>query len=143
LQPRGPNDPADFSPTDSSTRAPFEAPAVSPEPWTPSTGTGSNGEARSDWAAAARERVANPSGWAWQDPEAPAGEPRFEARDTSHPAVPAGSRRGGRGLRTVVATALLSALLASGSTVAIVSLVHPGSTTTGTGSGATPNAAVT
>jgi S1-C subfamily serine protease len=42
----------------------------------------------------------------------------------------------------VVAAALLSAVLASGSTVAIVSLVHPGSTV-GSATGSTPNAAVT
>jgi serine protease Do len=143
MQPRDPNHPADSSPTDSAPRAPFEAPAPRPDSWSPPPGTSSSGDAPSDWASAARERVTQPSGWAWQDPEAPATAPRFEARDTGQPSASAGSRRGGRGIRTVVATALLSAVLASGSTVAIVSLVHPSSTPIGAGTGATPNAAVT
>jgi serine protease Do len=150
MQPPDPNHPADPSPTASSTGAHFEAPAPSPEPWSPSTGTGSSDEAPRDWATAARERVAHPSAWAWHDREASAeeprlsaDEPRFETRAAGQPAVPAHPNRGGRGIGTVVATALLAAVLASGSTVAIVNLVHPNSTATGAGGGATPNAAVT
>ena len=148
MQPRDPNPPVDSSPTESlpaesSTRVPFDAPAARPDPWSPPAASGPSGDPPAgDWAAAARERVARPTAWAWQDPDAPTGEPRFEAREPGHAAVSAESRRGGRGVGTVLATALLAAILASGSTVAIVSLVHPGSPA-GAAGGATPNAAVT
>jgi serine protease Do len=46
-------------------------------------------------------------------------------------------------MATIVAAAFLSAVVASGSTVAIVSLVHPGSTTPAIAAAPTPNAAVT
>ena len=95
-----------------------------------------------DWAVASRERVGDPSRWSWRDPDASAAEPRFEARDPGRNAAP-GNGAGRRPIGTVIAAALLSALLASGSTVAIVSLVHPGSSTPTSPATPTANAAVT
>jgi S1-C subfamily serine protease len=95
-----------------------------------------------DWANAARDRV-TPSAWTWRDPETSPTEPRFEARDAGALAAPTATTGGRRSVGTVVAAAFLSAVLASGSTVAIVSLVHPGSTAPAVASAPTANAAVT
>ncbi len=115
-------------------------------PWSPPAEWSS----RSDLAAA-RDRVGQSPGWPWRDAAAdPAAgaaaihEPRFETRPlstSSDPKGPGGSSRR-RSVGTVLSAALLSAVLASGSTFAIVSIVDPGSS----GSPAattTPNAAVT
>jgi S1-C subfamily serine protease len=99
-----------------------------------------------DWSRAARERMADSPGWPWRDADAAVGAagatPQFEARP-SRPVVSAGRGRRRGPVRTVLAAALLSALLASGSTVAIVSLVHPGSASPAVATAPTPNAAVT
>jgi S1-C subfamily serine protease len=158
MQPNDPSEPADpFGPAsadplaDDSSRSmspwdasrPTDQPAPSswspPQSWTP----------RPDPLAAARERVDEPSGWPWGDDASTKradpvlGQPRFETL----PGVPgsgSGGATGGGGRRTlatVVAAALLSGVLASGSTFAIVSLVNPGSSIApGT---TTPNANVT
>ena len=73
-------------------------------------------------------------------------EPRFDAVGWGQPTQPvqrAQSDGGGRrAVGTVVAAALLSAALATGSTLAIVGIVHPGSGSPAA-TAATPNAAVT
>jgi S1-C subfamily serine protease len=158
MQPHDPTQPADSSPQDSSTDPFPGAPTGRPASWSPQASTeptppssgwhtattpAPSGEPATDWAAAARERQSvDRSGWAWGDAAPTTDEPRFETRDPDQPAAPGRSARGGRSVGTVVAAALLSAVLASGSTVAIVSLVHPGSTVGGA-TGPTPNAAVT
>ena len=70
-------------------------------------------------------------------------EPRFEAIDATGPVPTTRTAERRSGIRTIVAAALLSAVLASGSTVAIVGLVHPGSSNPAVATGPTPNAAVT
>jgi serine protease Do len=158
MQPHDPTQPAVSSPEDSSTEPFPGAPTGQPASWSPQASTEStspssgwhtatppapSGEPATDWAAAARERRSvDRSGWAWGDAASTTDEPRFETRDPDQPAAPGRTARGGRSVGTVVAAALLSAVLASGSTVAIVSLVHPGSTVGGA-TGPTPNAAVT
>jgi len=172
MQPHDPTQPAasDSSAADSPTVDSTDAFASERDPWmrpaptddqpgwaaaaaTPSTtpagpswqpaDAGAAGGASSDWANAARERVGEPSGWTWRDPEASTGEPRFEARETPGHAARSGSDGRRRTVGTVVAAALLSAVLASGSTLTIVNLVHPGTTGSAAGAAPTPNAAVT
>ncbi len=157
MQPNDPIQPADSSSKDSSTdpflgartghlasgspQASSDTPPASG--WHAAATPALDGDSTTDWAAGSRERASfDRSGWAWGDAAPATGEPRFEARPADQPAAPARSARGGRSVGTVVAAALLSAVLASGSTVAIVSLVHPGSTADGA-TGPTPNAAVT
>jgi S1-C subfamily serine protease len=159
MQPHDPTSPSDPFRADRSTDAPSDAlpgtpvdsapGAPTPAPlWSPPAAPGSDQSTTSDWARTARERVGEPSGWSWRDPDAPASEPRFEAGRSSEPvgggstapaATPQGRRRS---VGTVVAAALLSAVLASGSTAAIVSIVHPGSTLPAA-TAPTANAAVT
>ena len=96
-----------------------------------------------DWSRAARERVAEASPWAHAEPAPAIEPPHFETRPIEPipgPIATAGgrSRRGSFG--TIVAAALLSAVLASGSTVAIVTVIRPGSAGVAV---PTPNAAVT
>jgi S1-C subfamily serine protease len=161
MQPHDPNQPVDSSPTDSSTDAFRRTPAGQPASWSPpaasepsspaagwhsATTPATSPEPADDWAAAHRAAAGQPhqtrSGWAWGEPDQAAPEPRFEARNPDQATASVRSSAGRRSVGTVLAAALLSAVLASGSTVAIVSLVHPGSSTTGVG-GPTPNAAVT
>ncbi len=102
-------------------------------------------DAAPDWSRAARERVTDTTAWAWRAETASPPAPQFEARPSTiasaaTPWATSGGRRGT--FRTVVAAALLSAVLASGSTAAIVSVVRPGSSSAGLPT-ATPNAAVT
>jgi S1-C subfamily serine protease len=145
MQPHDPNQPVDSSPTDSSTDAFRRTPAGQPASWSPPAASEPSSPA-DDWAAAHRAAAGQPhqtrSGWAWGEPDQAAPEPRFEARNPDQATASVRSSAGRRSVGTVLAAALLSAVLASGSTVAIVSLVHPGSSTTGVG-GPTPNAAVT
>jgi S1-C subfamily serine protease len=166
MQPHDPT-PADPSSVDASvdaaTDSSVDAPANRPVSWSPPAGTeqseasdtsstwpasgwppaeGPDASAPTDWATAARDRV-SPSVWTWRDPDASPAEPRFEALDAAKPAAPVRTTGGRRSIGTVVAAAFLSAVLASGSTVAIVSLVHPGSTTPASAAAPTPNAAVT
>ena len=171
MQPHDPTRPADPSSVDPSVDASLDAPldassdapASPPVPWSPPAGNeqsaasgGSSpwrasgwqpaedtgASAPTDWATAGPERV-SPSGWTWRDPEASPAEPRFAARDAGQPATHVRTTGRGRSMRTIVAAAFLSAVFASGSTVAIVSLVHPGSTTPAIAAAPTPNAAVT
>jgi S1-C subfamily serine protease len=143
MQPYDPSKPADQPATDSP-----DTSLDQPSPWSPAASPdrpatpGWDRAASPDWAVASRERVGDPSGWTWRDPDASAAEPRFEARDPGRSAAPAG-KAGRRPVGTVIAAALLSAVLASGSTVAIVSLVHPGSSTATVPTTPTANAAVT
>jgi S1-C subfamily serine protease len=132
------------------TPAPAAVPATQPTTWQPSSWqpgstAGAGSGPSSDLAAAARARVADPNAWAWRDPAAPgpAAEPQFEARDPLSAPAPGRASGRRRSVGTVLATALLSALLASGSTVAIVSLVHPGSAAPAVAPAPTANAAVT
>ena len=133
-------------------RDPWPSPAPSdqsrPASWQPGGvggsgvgGSGSDGSGSADWANAARDRVSDPARWAWRDPDTTADEPRFEAREPGERSDRVG-KTGRRTVGTVIAAALLSAVLASGSTAAIVSIVHPGSPTAAIAS-PTPNAAVT
>ena len=157
MQPHDPNLPADSSPADPSTDSFRGAPAGQPAPWSPpatsesgppasgwhpATPPATPAEPATHWAAAAPQPQQARSAWAWGEPAQPAPEPRFEARNADQPSASVRSSGGRRSVGTVLAAALLSAVLASGSTVAIVSLVHPGSSTTGASS-PTPNAAVT
>jgi serine protease Do len=157
MQPHDPNHPADSSPTDSSTESFRRAPAGQPAPWSPpapsesswpvagwhpATAPATSPEPAADWASAAGQPQQARSGWVWGEPDQAAPEPRFEARDPDQATASVRGSGGRRSVGTVLAAALLSAVLASGSTVAIVSLVHPGSSTTGV-TGPTPNAAVT
>jgi putative serine protease PepD len=142
-----PNDePLDAAATPASRAEP--ALPASGDPWArPAAGTGGGWpsaasatapEPASDWAAA-RDRVGQPAGWSWRTDD-PA-TPRFEARPSiASPAEPAASTGRGRSIGTVLAAAVLAAALASGSTVAIVGLVRPGSTAAPV---TTPNAATT
>ena len=101
------------------------------------------------WGDIARQRVGDSHDWSWRSDDGagaadPAPAPRFE------PALPsaagpsrvpsAGSGRG-RTVGTVVAAAALAAVLASGSTVAIVGLTRPSAPPAA--AVATPNANVT
>jgi S1-C subfamily serine protease len=163
MQPHDPTRPADPSSVDASPDASSDAPVSPPVPWSPLVASeqsaASDGSSLSrasgwqpvedagasrptDWATATRERV-SPAGWTWRDPEASAAEPRFEARHAGLPAGPVRTTGGRPSIGTIVAAAFLSAVVASGSTVAIVSLVHPGSTTPAIAAAPTPNAAVT
>jgi S1-C subfamily serine protease len=169
MQPHDPTHPADIPSPDESSANPspvdraIDAAAHPPASWSPPAaseesttfdGSSSWQETRwqpavdpaasspTDWATAARERV-SPSAWTWRDPESSPAEPRFEARDAGQPAGSARTTGGRRSMGTIVAAAFLSAVVASGSTVAIVSLVHPGSTTPAIAAAPTPNAAVT
>jgi serine protease Do len=145
MQPHDPLHPDDSFLADSSTDPSPAASQDRPAPWPPSSSSSSP-----DRADEPREPWTRPDGDeprtrpAWGTPATPAvDEPRFEARQPGQPVGQARSPRGGgRSVGTVLAAALLSAVLASGSTVAIVSLVHPGSSTAAT-NGPTPNAAVT
>ena len=83
------------------------------------------------------------AGWAWLDPASGGSEPRFEARQPGAGIGPTGTRGGRRSVGTVLGAALLAAVLASGSTAAIVSLAHPGSTGPTSAAAPTPNADVT
>jgi S1-C subfamily serine protease len=145
MQPHDPSQPADpFRPApsdpvadDSSHPAsPWtvskQADPAAPASWSPPP----SWSPRPDPLAAARERVDRSSTWPWGDAstrgaDPASGEPRFETL----PAIPgrASGRPTGSGRRravgTVMAAALLSAVLASGSTFAIVSLVNPGVST--------------
>ncbi len=89
--------------------------------------SGPTGGAASIWGSSARERSADPAGLSWRDPQPSASDPRPIAWDDSRPASPARTGGGRRSIGTVISAALLAAVLASGSTVAIVSLVHPDS----------------
>jgi len=169
MQPHDPTHPADTPSADASSanRSPddpaIDAPPNPPATWSPPpasepgmTFDGSspwqgtrrqpaedpNASSPADWASAAREHV-GPSAWTWRDLDASPTEPRFEAREAGAVAAPAPTTGGRRSIGTVVAAAFLSAVLASGSTVAIVSLVHPGSSGPPAAAAPTPNAAVT
>jgi S1-C subfamily serine protease len=157
MQPHDPTPPTDPDASTSSTDAPLDAPAPAipasgwqPAPWQPGVPAATQAGQPTDWAKAARERVGDPSAWAWRDPASPApAEPQFEARDpfaTTTPAAVAAPTRatgGRRSVGTVVAAAVLSALLASGSTVAIVSLARPSTAAPAVPPAPTANAAVT
>jgi Trypsin-like serine proteases, typically periplasmic, contain C-terminal PDZ domain len=163
MQPNDPNPPLDPGSTHPATPAPFNDPSTTPAPWTPSapadatrsvdpwnrsapqsTGdAGPIGDSSADWATTAREHLGNPAGWSWRDPEPSVTAPQFEAREPGQFAAPVRTPGRRSSVRTVVATALLSAVLASGSTAAIVSLVHPGSSTPAAATAPTANAAVT
>jgi S1-C subfamily serine protease len=158
MQPHDPTQPDDIDPTTNPTDAAFDAPAPAtppsswqPSSWQPGVQAGPDPRPSSDWASAARDRVGDPNAWAWRDPAttgpAATAEPQFEARDPfpAPASTPAPTRTSGgrRSVGTVLATAVLSAVLASGSTVAIVSLVHPGAATTPLAPTPTANAAVT
>jgi S1-C subfamily serine protease len=108
-----------------------------------------------DWATAARERVGDPSTWSWRSPATDGGGSAatpewrpvtgWDAATASTAPVPAPAaprrRRMRNGLGGVVAAAVLSAVLASGATVALVGVARPA--TTAPESAATPNANVT
>src|SRR6185437_8975943 len=91
--------------------------------WHSPTPSATPAQPATDWTAAAPQPQQARSGWAWGEPVEPAPEPRFEARNADQPTASARSSGGRRSVGTVLAAALLSAVLASGSTVAIVSLV--------------------
>ncbi|MEO5941360.1 MAG: trypsin-like peptidase domain-containing protein [Candidatus Limnocylindrales bacterium] len=87
-----------------------------------------------NWGAIGREPAAPAAGWSWpageaatRQPAAP--EPRFETLPAASPdgSGDAGSSGARRSFGTVLAAALLSAVLASGSTFAIIGIIHPGS----------------
>jgi S1-C subfamily serine protease len=100
------------------------------------------------WETIARERLGDPHDWSWRSggnspATGPTEAPPFEPTPAAAPLVGApASRTGGR--RTVgivVAAAALAAVLASGSTVAIVGLIRPPAAPAA--AVATPNANVT
>jgi serine protease Do len=129
--------PADSSHPDDASTHPFDA-----SPWrTASPAPGSSTDTP-DWSTAARAHVGDPGGWAWRSPGEPSSQPRFETSPRTHPPGPAREKTGRRPFGTVIAAAVLAAVLASGSTAAIVGLVHPG-TTAPAAAAPTPNAAVT
>ena len=138
MQPHDPTQPTDPSqPADASRPSGPTPPAWSPPAAEPLAGSST------DWAGPPPERVDDLSGWAPPDPDLLAVEARYEGGQPGKISgqVRSSSRR--RSVGTVVATALLSAVLASGSTVAIVSLVHPGSSAPTIPAAPTANAAVT
>jgi serine protease Do len=137
MQPHDPTQPVDPSRTpstdpftDDSSRpaSPWAAPSRSDSPaspaWPRSTvwSPPSDGESRPD------DRAGQPAARSWADAGPAVAEPRFETRDPGQPGGPARRPDGRRRTAgTILATAFLAAVLASGSTVAIVSLVRPGS----------------
>ena len=142
MQPHDPTSPADpFAPGPSGTLgAPTPARPPTPDsPWAApadrswSPGPATTSDSATNWGTIGREPVAPAASWSWPaaDPAAPqpAPEPRFETRPASGSDGSGGTRASGarRSFGTVVAAALLSAVLASGSTFAIISIVHPGS----------------
>ena len=97
------------------------------------------------WALPVAQPPADPGAWAWRDPAlgaAPAFETRPVAPIAGDRAASAGSGRRGT-VRTVLVAALLSAVLASGSTVAIVSVLRAGAPGGSASTAPTANAAVT
>jgi S1-C subfamily serine protease len=102
-----------------------------------------------DWASGTHDRGADAAGWPARDPRPAAAVPQSNPWDqarpgaTAQPATPIRTTGGRRSIGTVLSAALLSALLASGSTVAIVSLVHPETGSAPAAAVPTANAAVT
>ena len=111
------------------------------EPTQPADPMQPGGSTPAAWSSAAIDAPAPTD--ASRDPDPMAAEPRFEARQPGQLSGQVRTPSGRRSLGTVVATALLSAVLASGSTVAIVSLVHSGSTAPIIPAAPIANAAVT
>ena len=110
-------DPHDPTPTPASSAS--DVPA-----WTPPTTSTRPLSSDSDWATAARERVSDPERWAWRAPEPdPAWTPPAVASAAA--TAPSSSTGRRRSFGTVIGAALLSAVLASGSTLALVSAFHP------------------
>jgi putative serine protease PepD len=95
------------------------------------------------------DRGADAAGWPARDPRPATAVPQSTSWDqarpatTAQPATPIRTTGGRRSIGTVLSAALLAALLASGSTVAIVSLVHPETGSAPAPSVPTANAAVT
>jgi serine protease Do len=125
--------------------------------WSPPEPDAVRPAAGSLWGAGVRERAGDPSTWSWRDGQPFDQQPSDASApatawsrgpSSATPSASAGTppqraprrRRIGGG---VFATALLSAVLASGSTFAIVSVVHPGSTGSSGAAIPTPNANVT
>ena len=158
MQPHDPSKPSD--PSTSPSTVPFSREAFAPvEPWAPAPAAD---PAQPDAPApnatppvwTAPPAWTPPAEWtpapAWNDSPDPfraAPDPRAATSfETRAPVQPAGSGRGQGGssrrtVATVVAAAVLSAVIASGSTVALVGLVRPGSA--GPATAPTANAAVT
>ena len=106
--------------------------AATDHAWSPATAA--TNDSTTNWGTIGREPAAPAAGWSWPagapataPPTAP--EPRFEIRQAWGSGGSGGAQSSGarRSFGTVVAAALLSAVLASGSTFAIISIVHPGS----------------
>ena len=99
------------------------------------------------WAAAAQHPVAEPGDGSWRTAGPHAEPPRFEPGDPfgtrpgPEPALPVRRARRAGGARTAVAAALLSAVLASGGTAALVAGLRPAAAPEAPS--ATPNANVT
>ena len=72
--------------------------------------------------------VSGPGGWPWPDHRSGASTPRFEAMGPDQIGAAASPSRS-RGIGTVVATAVLAALLASGATVGLVGVARTGAST--------------
>ena len=165
--PNSPTDPAipgDAVPSSSITPSPSWSPPASPEssqagqlpdPWTRPVTARPTPDATDPWrgptwpSGPADTGPADPAAWPARDTRPAFADPgttpwdSAQRADAAHPAapVPTASRR--RSIGTVVSAALLSALLASGSTVAIVSLVHPETGSAPPAAVPTANAAVT
>jgi putative serine protease PepD len=124
---------------------PWRAPAWPSGP----ADTGQAGGDATDWASRSNDRSSDPGGWPARDSRPAAAAPATTSWDralpgaTAHPSAPIRTTGGRRSIGTVLSAALLSAVLASGSTVAIVSLVHPETGSAPAAPVATPNAAVT
>ena len=100
------------------------------------------GPAASPWAAPAARGVDPGTGsWSWGDPAPAATTPPFAAREPDGPSRPARTGGGRRSIGTVVAAAILSAVLASGSTAALVGVLRPEAAAPAASTA--PNAAVT
>ena len=128
MQPRDPFDPTPSTPapepatSPASGADPWARPAAST--WQPAAPRPDDGTA-TDWSGAARQHVGESTTKVWSETGAPA-EPRFEARTAGRFGGIRRSPGGRRPFGTVIAAAVLAAVLASGSTVAIVSVVRPG-----------------
>ncbi len=97
------------------------------------------------WSNEAPDRIGSPGPWSWRSTESETVRPGYEAGPVAADApVRAGAistkSSGRRGIGSVLGAALLAAILASGSTVALVSALRPSA---GTVAVATPNANVT
>ncbi len=108
---------------------------------TAAPGAESRAAGPTDWASAARQRVADPAAWSWHDADPATGGSPFATRQADVPSQPARTGGGGRTLGTVVAAAILSAVLASGGTAALVGVLRPEAAAPAASTA--PNAAVT